>query len=95
MKGTFSKIAPVAQRGWFACFNATLIVIEAFIRELRTMYERTYSTLEPGYPGVISFVAQLALENIATSDAAYHDVDHTIMVTLVGQDILRGRHTAG
>ena len=73
-------------------FNPTLIVIEAFIRELRTMYERTYSTLEPGYPGVISFVAQLALENIATSDAAYHDVNHTIMVTLVGQEILRGRH---
>src|SRR6516164_6363948 len=39
-------------------FNATLIVIEAFIRELRTMYERTYSTLEPDYPGVISFAAQ-------------------------------------
>ena len=33
-------------------FNATLIVIEAFIRELRTMYERTYGTMEPGYPGV-------------------------------------------
>jgi hypothetical protein len=48
--------------------------------------------MEPGYPGVISFVAQLALENIATSDAAYHDVNHTIMVTLVGQEILRGRH---
>jgi hypothetical protein len=47
--------------------------------------------MEPGYPGVISFVAQLALENIATSDAAYHDVNHTIMVTLVGQEILRGR----
>jgi hypothetical protein len=43
---------------------------EAFIRELRTMYERTYGTMEPGYPGVISVVAQLALENIATSDAA-------------------------
>ena len=73
-------------------FNPTLIVIEAFIDELRTMYERTYGVLEPGYPGVISFVAQLALENIATSDAAYHDVNHTIMVTLVGQEILRGRH---
>ena len=73
-------------------FNATLIVIEAFIRELRTMYERTYTTMEPGYPGAISFAAQLALENIATSDAAYHDVNHTIMVTLVGQEILRGRH---
>ena len=80
------------QRGWFTMFNPTLIVIEAFIRELRMMYERTYGTMEPGYPGVISFVAQLALENIATSDAAYHDVNHTIMVTLVGQEILRGRH---
>ena len=48
-------------------FNTTLIVIEAFIRELRTMYERSYSKLEPDYPGAISFVAQLALENIATS----------------------------
>ena len=73
-------------------FNPTLIVIEAFIRELRTMYERTYGILEPEYPTIISFAAQLALENIATSDAAYHDVDHTIMVTLVGQEILRGKH---
>jgi hypothetical protein len=73
-------------------FNPTLIVIEAFIRQLRMMYHRTYEHLEPAYPGVISFVAQLALESIATSDAAYHDVNHTIMVTLVGQEILRGRH---
>jgi hypothetical protein len=73
-------------------FNPTLIVIEAFIRQLRMMYQRTYEHLEPGYPGVISFAAQLALESVATSDAAYHDVNHTIMVTLVGQEILRGRH---
>jgi hypothetical protein len=73
-------------------FNPTQIVIEAFVGELRAMYERTYGTLEPSYPGIISFVARLALENIATSDAAYHDVNHTIMVTLVGQEILRGRH---
>ena len=50
-------------------FNPTQTVIEAFIGELRAMYDRTYGTLEPGYPGVISFVAQLALENVATSDA--------------------------
>jgi len=56
------------------------------------MYERIYSLLEPNYPGIIGFVARLALENIANSDAAYHDVNHTIMVTLVGQEILRGRH---
>lgn len=33
------------------------------------------------------------LENIAASDAAYHNMNHTIMVTLVGQEILRGKHT--
>ena len=60
-------------------FNPTQIVIEAFINELRLMYERTYSTLEPSYPGIISFAAQLALETIATSDATYHDVNHTIL----------------
>src|SRR5262245_30129967 len=78
--------------GCFPMFNLTLVVIDAFIKELRLMYERTYSTLEPSYPGIISFAAQLALETIATSDAAYHDVNHTMMVTLVGQEILRGRH---
>ena len=55
------------------------------------MYERTYCD-GAGLSWDHSFVAQLALENIATSDAAYHDVNHTIMVTLVGQEILRGRH---
>ena len=49
-------------------------------------------SLEPSYPGVIGFVGRLALENIANTDAAYHDVNHTVMVTSVGQEILRGRH---
>jgi hypothetical protein len=73
-------------------FNPTQIVIEAFVGELQRMYERTYGVLEPSYPGIIGFFGRLALENIANSDAAYHDVNHTIMVTLVGQEILRGRH---
>src|SRR4249920_1136329 len=74
-------------------FNPTQIVVEAFVGELQVMYERTYGVLEPSYPGIIGFVGRLALENIADSDAAYHDMNHTIMVTLVGQEILRGKHT--
>jgi hypothetical protein len=73
-------------------FNPTQVVIKGFVNELHEMYVQTYGILEPSYPGVMSFVARLALENIATSDAAYHDVNHTIMVTLVGQEILRGKH---
>jgi hypothetical protein len=34
----------------------------------------------------------MALENIANSDALYHNVEHTLLVTLVGQEILRGKH---
>ncbi len=73
-------------------FNPTQVIIDAFISELKLTYERAYGALEPNYSGVIGFVGQLALENIANSDAAYHDVNHTIMVTLVGQEILLGRH---
>lgn len=86
--------ARVAYRGVTAMFNPTQILIERFVAELRLMYERTYGLLEPDYPDIIGFVARLALENIATSDAAYHDVNHTIMVTMVGQEILRGRHVS-
>ncbi len=73
-------------------FNPTALVIERFVEELQTMYQRVYGLLEPGYPGIIGFIGRVALENIANSDAPYHDVNHTIMVTLVGQEILRGKH---
>ena len=73
-------------------FNPTQVVIEAFVRELRTMYVHTYSVLEPTYPDVIAFIGRAAMENIANSDAPYHNAEHTMMVTLVGQEILRGKH---
>jgi hypothetical protein len=75
-------------------FNPTQVVIQAFVEELKEMYGQIYGVLEPAYPGIIGFIGRLALENIANSDAPYHDVNHTIMVTLVGQEILRGKHTS-
>jgi len=50
-----------------------------------------YSKLEPEYVGIIGWVARMALQIISNSDALYHDVEHTIMVTLVGQEILKGK----
>src|SRR6202158_1529788 len=75
-------------------FNPTALVIDGFVEQLQTMYQRVYGLLEPGYPGIIGFIGRLELENIANSDAPYHDMNHTIMVTLVGQEILRGKHTS-
>ena len=62
-------------------FNPTQVVIEAFVRELQAMYERIYGVLEPTYPGVIAFIGRAAMENIANSDAPYHNAEHTMMVT--------------
>jgi len=36
-------------------------------------------------------MAQLALGCIGKSDALYHDVEHTMLVTLAGHEILQGR----
>ncbi len=72
-------------------FNATMVIIDAFVDRLRGTYGRGYGVLEPEYPNIIGFVARIALENIANSDAPYHDVAHTIMVSEVGQEILRGK----
>jgi hypothetical protein len=40
---------------------------------------------------IIPFAAQLALECLGNSDALYHDVEHTMLVTLAGHDIFKGR----
>src|SRR5207249_4149172 len=40
---------------------------------------------------LIPFAARLALECIGNSDALYHNVEHTMLVTLAGHDIFRGR----
>src|ERR1700746_1739920 len=40
---------------------------------------------------LVPFAARLALECIGNSDALYHNVEHTMLVTLAGHDILKGR----
>ena len=40
---------------------------------------------------IIPFAARLALDCIGNSDALYHNVEHTMLVTLAGHDILMGR----
>ena len=40
---------------------------------------------------IVPGATRLALECIGNSDALYHNVEHTLLVTLAGHDILRGR----
>ncbi len=73
-------------------FNPTELLIDAFVERLQREYHRIYGVLEPAYAGIITWAGRMALENIANSDALYHDVEHTLMVTLVGQELLKGKH---
>ena len=68
------------------------LIIERFVKDLKKTYRQNYGATEPPYGKVLGWIGRLALENIANSDMLYHNVEHTIMVTLLGQAILRGKH---
>lgn len=72
--------------------NPNKILCSAFVAELRDNYAQTYGGLQPNYADIIAWVGNMGIETIANSNALYHDVEHTIFVTLVGQQILRGKH---
>ena len=50
-----------------------------------------YGDREPHIASGLDEAARLVIERIASSDALYHDVQHTALVTLCVQDILHGR----
>ena len=73
-------------------FNVTSLLVEKFTEELKKAYEHTYGNLNTNYKEIICWAANMALGIISNSDALYHNVEHTIHVTLVGQEILKGKH---
>ena len=52
---------------------------------------RRFGSTQAGLTELVPSVARLALECIGNSDALYHNVEHTMLVTLVGYDIMKGR----
>ena len=72
--------------------NWQKLTIDSFVEELRLVYERTYGDADRILGRIVTWCGRLALENIANSDALYHEVDHTIMVALAGQTLLAGKH---
>ena len=52
---------------------------------------RRLASTHAGLTELVPSVARLAIECIGNSDALYHNVEHTMLVTLVGYDIMKGR----
>src|SRR6266704_1642967 len=70
--------------------NATTLLAEELGQRLSTVFLRTFGGGEPRIAALLDEAARLVIERLATSDALYHDAEHTALVTLVAQDILRG-----
>jgi hypothetical protein len=67
------------------------LAAEALGSFLSSHLERRFGSTEAGLTELISWVSRLSLECIGNSDALYHTVEHTMLVTLVGYDIMKGR----
>jgi hypothetical protein len=72
-------------------FNATTLLADELGRHLAESYRRIYGGREPEYGRILDSAGKLVIELIANSDALYHNTNHTALVTLVGEAILRGR----
>ena len=74
-----------------ATFNATSILIDAFLDELEAVQRRMNPGLSSVYTDVIRAAGSMSMEIIANTNAFYHNIEHSMMVTLVGHEILQGK----
>jgi hypothetical protein len=71
------------------------LAAEALEEFLRSYMRHRFGTAQTNLAEIVPAVARIALECIGNSDALYHNVEHTLLVTLAGHDILRGRSLYG
>ncbi len=67
------------------------LAADALEEFLGSYMRRRFGSPQTNLLGIVPGVARVALECIGNSDALYHNVEHTLLVTLAGHDILRGR----
>src|SRR3954453_4284559 len=71
--------------------NMVAMTAEALGRLLHEDFKRTFGSAHQEHAERLDAISRVALECLGKSDALYHNVEHTLLVTLVGLDILRGR----
>ena len=66
-------------------------LLHRYIDFFQIAFEGTYPGTRPDYRNLIGSVSRLTLNALLHCDAAYHNVEHTLLVTQAGQEILRGK----
>ena len=72
-------------------FTIPELAAEALGTHLAQHMTRRFGSTDAELIELVQSAARLAIDCIGNSDALYHDVEHTMLVTLVGYDILKGR----
>ena len=67
------------------------LAAEALGAYLGDHLSRRFASTHADLTELIPSIARLSLECIGNSDALYHNVEHTMLVTLVGYEIMKGR----
>jgi hypothetical protein len=67
------------------------LTAEALGSFLASHMNRRFGLSQARLTELVPSAARLALECIGNSDALYHDVEHTMLVTLAGHDIMMGK----
>lgn len=75
-------------------FNPNIAVINAFVSHSLEEFERSFTNTTQAHLSALEQAARTALETLLNCDCPYHDIQHTILVTDVGQTILNGRQLA-
>ncbi len=75
-------------------FNANSTMIDAFVGHIQAKFHDAFPNAPTDYCALLENAARTALEIMLGCDCAYHDVQHTILVTDIGQTMLQGRQVS-
>src|ERR1700687_934184 len=67
------------------------LAADALEEFLGSYMRRRFGSSQTHLVEIVPSAARIAMECIGNSDALYHNIEHTLLVTLAGHDILRGR----
>lgn len=72
-------------------FRPSKVISEAFVKRITGSYRKCFGEGPPGHLETLTLCARMSMSRLARTNALYHNMDHTMMVALVGEDIIRGR----
>ena len=76
-------------------FNPAAVLAAGFSDHLAETYLQVFPDQKTHYADFLNQTAREMLEHLGQCDAAYHNTEHTMMVTLVGQQIMLGQFRTG